>query len=175
MICQRGLFVYASWTYRDRNNRGQIYAPAKPALDILPSFADKHTEMDEAVTPATSTQPIVPPQTPAAKPPYTGKKRGGLSKGLIQAYELRDLTHRLAKDIGSTVPSNNEEKTAFAREVAGLVRAWDTADNRVRIHRNKPLPGSLRPVAKVKRGSKPSLAPVPAPQEPVLPIIPQPV
>ena len=115
------------------------------------------------------------PQTPATKLPYTGKKRGGISKGLTQAYELRDLTHRLAKEIGSTVPENNEERTSFAREVTGLVRAWDTADNRVRIHRNKPLPGSLRPVAKVKRSVKPSLAPVLMPEEPLAPVIPTPV
>src|ERR1035437_7508011 len=104
-------------------------------------------------TPA-NTQPIEPPI-----------KRSGRSKGLLQAYELRDLAHNAAMQFKGFLPITDEAATASAREIAALIRAWSEADDHVRIHRNKPLPGSLRPVAKVKRGPKPSLAPV-TPQEP---------
>ena len=64
------------------------------------------------------------------------------------------------------MPDTDEGVTSSAREIASLIRAWAEADEHVRLWLNKPSPGSLRPVAKVKRSVKPSLAPVPMPQEP---------
>jgi hypothetical protein len=120
------------------------------------------------------TEPLTqPPSTQFIDPP---EKRSGRSKGLIQAYELRDLAHKAAMQFESFSPITDEAATASAREIAALIRAWSEADDHVRIHRNKPLPGSLRPVAKVKRGPKPSLAPVPqANPAPVTPQEPSPV
>ena len=37
-----------------------------------------------------------------------------------------------------------------ATAVAQLVRAWESAQERVRIHRGRPLPGTYRPKAKEK-------------------------
>jgi hypothetical protein len=134
-------------------------------VDFVPGFTDKPSKA--------MPEPVALSQSPDTKPPYTGKKRGGLSKGLTQAYELRDLAHKAAMQFKGFLPITDEAATASAREIAALIRAWSEADDHVRIHRNKPLPGSLRPVAKVKRGPKPSLAPVPSaapapvtPQEP---------
>jgi hypothetical protein len=90
------------------------------------------------------------------------QKTGGKSRGLLQAYELRELAHTMAMQLGQVEQDDNVDKASRAREVSALIRAWSEADDHVRIHRNKPLPGSLRPVAKVKRGPKPSLAPVPS-------------
>jgi hypothetical protein len=87
-----------------------------------------------------------------------------MSKGLTQAYELRDVTHRLAMELGEPAESEDKEaKRARARDVALLVRAWSEADDHVRIHRGKPLPGVLRPDSKrVKKraGNQPSPQPV---------------
>src|ERR1035437_1828502 len=122
-------------------------------------------------------EPINIPQTTPAntQPIELPIKRSGRSKGLLQAYELRDLAHNAAMQFKGFLPITDEAATASAREIAALIRAWSEADDHVRIHRNKPLPGSLRPVAKVKRGPKPSLAPVPTPQEQTAPVIPAPV
>lgn len=65
----------------------------------------------------------------------------------------------------------SEKESKVARDITGLIRAWAEADDRVRIHRNKPLPGTLRPTSKPKRSAKPRLEPVsvpePIPQEPL--------
>lgn len=106
---------------------------------------------------------------------YLPAKRGGLSKGLTQAYELRDLAHDMALQFKSFSPKTDEDATTQAREVSALIRAWAEADDHVRIHRGKPLPGTLRPERKPsKRKSRllPAPEPVPTPtpapaQEPV--------
>ena len=128
-------------------------------VDIAPSFTDK-TLMVEPL---------------ASFANRKSQKTGGKSRGLLQAYELRELAHTMATQLGQVEQDDNVDKASRAREVSALIRAWSEADDHVRIHRNKPLPGSLRPVAKVKRGAKLSLAPVPTPQAPAAPIIPQPV
>ncbi len=81
-----------------------------------------------------------------------------LSKGLKQAYDLQDLAFELAmkSKLGMT-----DEELDQARTVAQLIRAWSEAQERVRIHRGKPLPGTLRPVSKPKH-SKSRAEPEPA-------------
>ena len=89
------------------------------------------------------------------------------SKGLTQAYALRDIAHRLAIELAEPQPDKEIDKTSRAKEVAALVRAWAEADDHVKIHRGKPLPGTLRPVAKPKK-VKVSVEPEPVtPQEPL--------
>lgn len=96
-------------------------------------------------------------QLPSTPPP----KRDGRSRGLIQAYELRQLAHELAMKLASGEAREKESKVA--RDITGLIRAWAEADDRVRIHRGKPLPGTLRPTSKPKRSRQPSLGPVTEP------------
>ena len=110
--------------------------------------------------------PVTQPNAPLAK-------RKGRSKGFAQAFELRQLAFETAMKFKGFSPITDESATASAREISSLIRAWSEADEHVRLWLNKPSPGSLRPVAKVKRGPKPSLAPVPnaapapvTPQEP---------
>jgi hypothetical protein len=92
-----------------------------------------------------------------------------LSKGLIQAYDLRDLTHKLALELAEAQPDKELDKTSRAKEVAALVRAWAEADDHVRIHRGKPLPGTLRPVAKPKK-SKSKTEPEPVTLQAIEPV-----
>jgi len=67
-----------------------------------------------------------------------------ISKGLKQAYDLRDIAHGLATKLAAN--QANESEMESARVTAQLIRSWSEADDRVRIHRGKPLPGTLRPV-----------------------------
>jgi len=79
-----------------------------------------------------------------------------ISNGLKQAYDLQDLAYNAAM----VLKENNVDpttgrlsmdcKTAVA--VQKLIGAWELAQERIRIHRNKPLPGSLRPVSGQRRG-----------------------
>ena len=73
------------------------------------------------------------------------------NKSLKQAYDLQDLAHEavmsminaLRNEAGTIVVSRED-----AQGIAALVKSWDMAQERVRLHRGKPLPGSLRPEQK---------------------------
>jgi hypothetical protein len=79
-----------------------------------------------------------------------------ISNGLKQAYDLQDLAYNAAMVLreNNTNPTTGklvmDAKTAVA--VQKLIGAWELAQERIRIHRNKPLPGSLRPTAGQRRG-----------------------
>ena len=93
-----------------------------------------------------------------------------ISKGLKQAYELQDFTYDAALALRDSL--RNRGKLVITREdasaIGSLVKAWESCQERIRIHRNKPMPGVLRPEPKprkklsspasVQRGSS---APVP--------------
>jgi hypothetical protein len=105
------------------------------------------------------------------------------SKGLIQAYETQDfvfnsimaLKEQLADEEGSLCVTKEDSQA-----ISTLVAAWDRAQDRVRIHRGKPLPSATD----AKRGRKLTGKPVgavielqelkriepPAPVQPVEPI-----
>lgn len=65
------------------------------------------------------------------------------SQTVVQAKELRNMAYRLAKRI--TEAPDDENLREQARTLDSLVRAWETACERERIAKGKPLPGSLRP------------------------------
>jgi hypothetical protein len=76
-----------------------------------------------------------------------------ISKGLQQAYFAQDFTFEVlmalqkslcGKD-GLRAPTREE-----AQSISLLIKAWVDAQERVRIHRGKPLPGSFRPESKPK-------------------------
>lgn len=80
-------------------------------------------------------------------------------KGLSQAYDLRDLAAREALAIGNDCPTNPPlkpvERARRALAISALVKAWETASDRVRILRGHPLPGSRKPEPrKPKNGAK---------------------
>ena len=70
-----------------------------------------------------------------------------ISKGLKQAYDLQDFTYAAALALRDSLRSRG--KLVISREnataIASLVKAWESCQERIRIHRNKPMPGVLRP------------------------------
>jgi len=76
-----------------------------------------------------------------------------ISRGLTQAYELQNFTFDAAMALKASLTQNGkltltrDDATAIQR----LVSAWEACQERVRIHRGKPLPGSLKPESKSER------------------------
>ena len=80
-----------------------------------------------------------------------------ISKGLKQAYELQDFAFNAAMAVKRSLVREDESKMKVTREdsvaICNLIKSWESCQERVRIHRGKPLPGSRRPVPeKSKRG-----------------------
>src|SRR5947207_1857389 len=84
-----------------------------------------------------------------------------ISKGLTQAYQLQDLVFDAAISLRNSL-AREGGLLKIAREdasaIAALVKAWDSCQERIRIHRNKPLPGSFRPKPEKKRPRPTGLA-----------------
>ena len=101
----------------------------------------------------------------SATDPIDGVVRGNAAR--MQAYRLREVAFRFALDVaGVTVPEPSEDLCARARDFAACVKAWSEADERGRIARGRPLPGSLRPERKQsKRKARSPIAPI-APAQP---------
>jgi hypothetical protein len=71
-----------------------------------------------------------------------------ISKGLRQAYELQDFAHEATLALrrsllkrGRMLHVSREDAAA----ISSLVKAWELCQERIRIHRNKPMPGALLP------------------------------
>jgi len=101
---------------------------------------------------AIPTQPR--PSTVVVVPP---DRRSGNSRGLTQAYILRDLAATTAialkadmtNEAGELIIRRDEYgKPVDAPAIAQLIRAWSEAREAIRILRGRPLPGSLRPERK---------------------------
>ncbi len=79
-----------------------------------------------------------------------------ISKGLRQAYELQDFTHEAALALRDSL--RHRGKLVISREdapaIGSLVKAWESCQERIRIHRNKPMPGVLRPERPKPRGRR---------------------
>lgn len=58
------------------------------------------------------------------------------------------MSLRQAIDLQSLVYDTAFSGTAKPAEIAQLARAWDVIEDRKRVLRGKPLPGSLRPEKK---------------------------
>lgn len=76
-----------------------------------------------------------------------------ISKGLRQAYQLQDFCYEAALALRDSL--RKQGKLMIDREdassIGSLVKAWESCQERIRIHRNKPMPGVLRPESKPKR------------------------
>jgi hypothetical protein len=87
-------------------------------------------------------------------------------RGLTQAYDLRDLSAERALALKDLPLGEGETEASRAQAICALVRAWEGATSVIRIIRGKPLPGSLRPIAKPK---KPKASSLPSPTEAITP------
>jgi len=111
--------------------------------------------------------PLIPPATPY-------DRRQSNSRGLTQAYELRDLAANMAialkdeltqPDGKLTIKRDEFGKPIDAQAVSQLVRAWSEAREAIRILRGRPLPGSLRPERKPTKRKPRASGPVPPPKQ----------
>lgn len=78
----------------------------------------------------------------------------------MQAYEFRELAHREAMALGASECKSLEDKVTRARAIKDLNSVWYAASERIRIIKGKPMPGSLRPVAKPKKVRTTSTVPL---------------
>lgn len=91
-----------------------------------------------------------------------------ISKGLTQAYQVQDFAHAALMAMRENL--SKDGKLSLTRDdalaVSHLVRAWHAAQERIRIHRNKPLPGTIR-ASKSKKANPPrTIIDLEADQEP---------
>ncbi len=68
-----------------------------------------------------------------------------LAKGLRQAYDAQDIAAQAVKNFQPRIKRMSDSK---AIALAQLILALDKIQERIRIHRGRPLPGTLRPSAK---------------------------
>lgn len=93
-----------------------------------------------------------------------------LPKGLTQAYAMQDTASRHVLAFSQHLQESGTTPNAQDMQaLAALITAWDKAQERVRIHRRVPLPGTARPPAagkrKVARAAPANVHPsAPAPQ-----------
>lgn len=106
--------------------------------------------------------PLIQPVTPY-------DRRQSNSRGLTQAYELRDLAANMAialkdeltqPDGKLAITRDEYGKPVDAPAIAQLIRAWSEAREAIRILRGRPLPGSLRPERKPSKRKPRSAGPV---------------
>lgn len=97
-----------------------------------------------------------------------------ISKGLLQAYQIQDLTYDtlIAFKEGMKKEGKLSPSRADAKAVKDLVAAWREAQERVSFHRRVPSPGVMRPEDRPKRKygqpstlpkNYASISPMPAP------------
>ena len=94
--------------------------------------------------------------------PRDGKALNSGNVGLTQAYALRNIAADEAMNLKDAPYDENETKSSRAQAICSLIRAWAEASSTIRIMRGKPLPGSLRPIAKPKKAKSANL---PSPTE----------
>ena len=75
------------------------------------------------------------------------------TKGLKQAYDVQDFAHECIMRVKRQVEQDEQLTKDSIASIAALTRAWCDAQERIRIHRGKPLPGSKRPAAAAPRTS----------------------
>jgi len=97
-------------------------------------------------------------------------RRRGNSRGLTQAYDLRDAFAKEALALlADTVAPDLEQRCRRAVAATSLAKGWEAACDWVRIARGRPLPGSLRPTKQTNhRQPRRGLAPK-QPQAPPIP------
>jgi len=105
-----------------------------------------------------------------------------ISKGLKQAYDVQDFAFAAIEAFKAHL-TDEDGKLKLTRDdasaIVSLVKGWEGCQERIRIHRRVPMPGSLKPECKPdKRKSRAPITPIayaeplPAPGETPLPAVP---
>lgn len=80
--------------------------------------------------------------------------RKGVRSILQEAVEIKAIAYDALKQLHAQIGSHDKEQAdqarAMAQAVTTLIKGWETGVEAIRIARNKPLPGSLRPESKSK-------------------------
>lgn len=87
-----------------------------------------------------------------------GKSKLNCTAASAQARDIARLCHDAVMALRGKVEeaSDPEQRAKAAMALRSAVQAWDTACERERIARNRPLPGSLRPESKPRAKAKAS-------------------
>ena len=99
-------------------------------------------------------------QQPIASSTEQPVRKGGGNKGLEQAYILRDIAANQFLALKDEPAPTLAEKGIRARALRDVCSVWTSADDRIRIKRGQPLPGSLRPEKPKSRSTKQPLQPL---------------
>jgi hypothetical protein len=105
------------------------------------------------------------PEYLSPPPNQTGKTRTrpGRRNSLRQVVDLQERAYQVAVRLSEDCLKDgldSERRAKSATAMGNLIKAWDSAEDRKRIIRGKPLPGSLRPSSEKKpRRAAPSVAP----------------
>jgi hypothetical protein len=107
--------------------------------------------------------PVNQAESKPSPKPYARPKGG--NRGLTQAYQFRDLAAKQALELADSVGEDLENKLARAKALQALCVVWSDGCDRIRIIKGRPLPGSLRPIAKPKKPKVISSAPSEEPSQ----------
>lgn len=131
-----------------------------------------HVKRDIDTRPARRYQPLMAvPNTISPQPPQIPeglqKKRGQKSRGLQQAQAIQDFTFEALMALRGGLLRKQDGKLKrvgkdTAKAITDLCRANDAAQDRIRIHRGIPLPGSMKQVQQKPRRRSPG-QPTPQP------------
>ena len=81
--------------------------------------------------------------------------RKGVRSILQEAVDIKAIAYDTLKKLHAQLGSQDKEQAdqarAMAQAVTTLIKGWETGVEAIRIARNKPLPGSLRPEPKPKK------------------------
>lgn len=102
-----------------------------------------------------------PPKTLARSPQFlrtlrAPKGHAAVKTSLAQATELQRLSCKMALALEADLDSSTDAKTraVVAQALRQAMAAYESASDLVRIAKNKPLPGSLRPESKPRAKAK---------------------
>jgi len=95
------------------------------------------------------------------------------SRGLTQAYDLRDLAAKMGEELRGCPAETLQDKATRARALRDCVSVWDSARDAIRVMKGRPLPGSLRPEKPKSKTARQTTGPVESfvEQEPAKPTV----
>jgi len=85
-----------------------------------------------------------------------------MNKAQRQALHLQSLALKSAETLSADLQETKDKelRTKQAQALSAVIRAYDALEDRKRILSGKPMPGSLRPVAKPKKSKRTSQSPI---------------
>jgi hypothetical protein len=80
----------------------------------------------------------------------------GRRNSLVQVLDLQAMTYRAAELISNDIQDagGKEQRAKLGQALSQVVKSWETLEDRKRILRGKPLPGSKRPAVDQPKRSK---------------------